>query len=632
MAKQSFSDSSTSSNDFEYLEGELQEEELYQVPRSVYSLYDVPRSTAKGSKNNPFLGQDSRKNTRDVDSLDAPSQTDEDDNLYTVPTHWPPLLAPSNLEGSRVERCQSGGSSNITKIPKDDTLKMFDPVVRPKCRQPDLGSSTKPGGKPTPKPRPDKSVLQELTKHNQRSLGNLYCDAREEDEQQHDALPEDGMNSFVSELETKLAIGAKRPVPRHTSVSSSSSEEAHVKLFSDLTTKKLKKKLTQGLLKKGKSLFANQEQKIRELSKSVLSVTGLESIEKSQCASVDLLMLQEKVRKPFDVNAPKPIPKYKPVINLYLEGVMGTGKTTMLKCIEELLGEDVLLRPEPMKYWTEVFDNALKTIKKNNKKKKTAEETSALMAACQHKFATPFRLVESKKQMHLSKVDGVIKAGPMHNWFLHDRHLISPTVIFPLCHFKNGTLSGRDFLQLVATFQGNETDNVVWLKLGLEENLKRLKKRGRKHEESITGDYLSLLNECFHCTYCGWLLTQYIPPEHITQVCLGAVSMSAICRFEQRPTVLRTAVAEKLFLNSIFEDLKNLIEPYNTDAVVAQLCLTFATELSKIQFSVLNYEGFENDESGCWTEIYTRCLRNPNTKSQILDWTAISEFVQDLTE
>lgn len=623
MARNYSSSSTSSSNDFEW-----ENESIYQVPRSFTKLcnkkgdvikedeniYQVPKKwqdwsdDVEKSKDDLYQTPSKRtlahKSTEDI--LEKNETLQSDYELYKSPPHWPPLLAPTNSSGNKVERPTFPTQSNTLHSQRRTEV---NPIISPTSSLSEI-SYTKPAN----------SFLTELAEKGDYSRQNLYC---EDDIVGATSLLDlnstDILKNNLSEMrasKTKHTVTTREPSTSSTSSSSVSG------FLPDFGKMKLKTKFRSKFLKGGlPKLSGPRNNNFKELSKSVVSLIGLDDIGHGSTKSNKRKICNMKEIRP---------PTYMPAINLFLEGVMAVGKTTLLKSVQDLLGEDVVVVPEPMEYWTNIHDNVLKTLKSVNKKKRSFDDASAVITACQLKFSTPFRVVDSKKHMHARQVDAVIKAAPLHRWILHDRHIISPTVIFPLCHFKNGILSGRDLLQLISTFRCNVTDNIMWLRLNIDENIKRLKKRGRRYEENINQDYLDNLNDCFHAVYCGWLLTQYLSVEHITQLCLGSVTMSSICQQPESPTVLRTSVAEKLFKSSIFEDLKNIFEQYCTDPLVSQLCHTFTTELSKLQFHILNYGDFINDTSGCWTDIYTRCLRNQHIKSLVLDWTAFSGFVEDL--
>lgn len=630
MAK-NYSSSSESSDDFQsedlyQVPKSYKIEDIYQVPKSVQteSLYQIPRSYQRqDSSHKPHMNFRQYSTTTDDDTTDTGEvfkheiksifyeidDKADDSSEYNIPKHWPPLLAPTNALGQKVER-----------LSLDDSLS--DRCNTVKCSPNSFMPITSEGkhlNKDMPKPAPRKSLLSNLSERTRCSISNLY--------EPDDGFLNTDIGNTPKRLEEAVISKAMSKSNIHITSSSSSSDDESSKQ-SDASKLNFGSRLKKRIVKSGLGKLSSQAMRLKDLRKSVASVSALDDF----TVITSPVQGNTAIKKKHPLRQHMGMPNYMPIINVYFEGVVAVGKTSMLRHVEELLRPEILMFPEPMKYWTEVFDNVLKTLKKANKKKQRLEDTSAVVTACQLKFATPFRLVESKKQMHSRCVDPIVKAAPMHRWLLHDRHIISPTVVFPLCHFKSGLMTGRDFIQLLSTFTCNNTDNIVWLKLKTEENLKRLKKRSRNHEENLNSDYLIVLNECFHAVYCGWLLTQYMRPEDISVVCIGSADMTSVCKHSDSPTVLRTAVAEKLFDNSIFSDIKNIIEPHCTDPFIAQLCLKFTRELAKLQFIVINYGDYVDDHSSCWTEIYTQCLRNQHIKSLVLDWTAISEFLGDIQD
>ncbi len=88
----------------------------------------------------------------------------------------------------------------------------------------------------------------------------------------------------------------------------------------------------------------------------------------------------------------------------------------MLNHLKAVFGDLTIVVPEPMRYWTHVYENAIKAMHKNvTRARHGREDTSAEVLACQMKFTTPFRVLASRKRM-------ICQVG--HNW--------NPRALLPL--------------------------------------------------------------------------------------------------------------------------------------------------------------------------------------------------------
>ncbi|BAQ20364.1 thymidine kinase [human gammaherpesvirus 4] len=294
-----------------------------------------------------------------------------------------------------------------------------------------------------------------------------------------------------------------------------------------------------------------------------------------------------------------------------------------------VFGDLTIVVPEPMRYWTHVYENAIKAMHKNvTRARHGREDTSAEVLACQMKFTTPFRVLASRKRSLLVTESGARSVAPLDCWILHDRHLLSASVVFPLMLLRSQLLSYSDFIQVLATFTADPGDTIVWMKLNVEENMRRLKKRGRKHESGLDAGYLKSVNDAYHAVYCAWLLTQYFAPEDIVKVCAGLTTITTVCHQSHTP-IIRSGVAEKLYKNSIFSVLKEVIQPFRADAVLLEVCLAFTRTLAYLQFVLVDLSEFQDDLPGCWTEIYMQALKNPAIRSQFFDWAGLSKVISD---
>ncbi|AAK38221.1 ORF13 [callitrichine gammaherpesvirus 3] len=362
---------------------------------------------------------------------------------------------------------------------------------------------------------------------------------------------------------------------------------------------------------------------LKKLSGSVLNILHLDDEQETSKARA----WDPSRRVPIVTQFKNHTPVYKPACSLYFEGVPGVGKTTMLKHLKSVFGDLTVVFNEPMAFWTGVYENTLKRTSKLLKGRGGQTSGSADLLSCQMKFATPFRVAAARKRTFYSSENGPRPVAPLDCWILHDRHLIAATVVFPLLHLKNKLLSFSDFIQLLSTFNAEDGETIVWLKLNMAENLRRIKKRGRRYEAS-NEEYLKRVNWAYHAVYCAWLLTQYFTPEDIVRVCAGITTISTVCHHSPTP-IIRSSVAEKLYKSSIFNVLKDVIHPFRADTVLLEVCLTFAKTLARLQFIIVDLSEFQDDLPGCWTEIYMQALKNPQIKSHFFDWNGLSKFQTD---
>ncbi len=374
------------------------------------------------------------------------------------------------------------------------------------------------------------------------------------------------------------------------------------------------------------SKLSKHAAQLKRLSGSVMNVLNLDDAQDTRQAKAQR---KESTRVPIVTHLTNHVPVIKPACSLFLEGAPGVGKTTMLNHLKAVFGDLTIVVPEPMRYWTHVYENAIKAMHKNvTRARHGREDTSAEVLACQMKFTTPFRVLASRKRSLLVTESGARSVAPLDCWILHDRHLLSASVVFPLMLLRSQLLSYSDFIQVLATFTADPGDTIVWMKLNVEENMRRLKKRGRKHESGLDAGYLKSVNDAYHAVYCAWLLTQYFAPEDIVKVCAGLTTITTVCHQSHTP-IIRSGVAEKLYKNSIFSVLKEVIQPFRADAVLLEVCLAFTRTLAYLQFVLVDLSEFQDDLPGCWTEIYMQALKNPAIRSQFFDWAGLSKVISD---
>ncbi len=223
------------------------------------------------------------------------------------------------------------------------------------------------------------------------------------------------------------------------------------------------------------SKLSKHAAQLKRLSGSVMNVLNLDDAQDTRQAKAQR---KESTRVPIVTHLTNHVPVIKPACSLFLEGAPGVGKTTMLNHLKAVFGDLTIVVPEPMRYWTHVYENAIKAMHKNvTRARHGREDTSAEVLACQMKFTTPFRVLASRKRSLLVTESGARSVAPLDCWILHDRHLLSASVVFPLMLLRSQLLSYSDFIQVLATFTADPGDTIVWMKLNVEENMRRLKKR-----------------------------------------------------------------------------------------------------------------------------------------------------------
>nr|UTK45471.1 thymidine kinase [Equid gammaherpesvirus 5]UTK45550.1 thymidine kinase [Equid gammaherpesvirus 5]UTK45629.1 thymidine kinase [Equid gammaherpesvirus 5]UTK45708.1 thymidine kinase [Equid gammaherpesvirus 5] len=321
-------------------------------------------------------------------------------------------------------------------------------------------------------------------------------------------------------------------------------------------------------------------------------------------------------------------PSFKNAFFLYLEGSMGVGKTTLIKHMCEMNGDNVVSFVEPMVYWREVYSDCVKQIYGACKPYNVGKmSTSNKVLAAQTKFMTPMKCLQTSVRRYVRTEEPLQEKNPMDNWVLFDRHLLSATLVFPYLFLKNGHLSFEHFLALAANFRAHEGDVIALLCMLEEDNLKMVKNRNRKSEGGVTSGYLKDLGLAFHACYCTWLLLKYLSPEDMVSVCCCDVSLSDICIMKSMSNSKLT-MARNLFTKSMFPTLMDVIQPFKSNCTIIEICLTLFLELKKVEFIVVNASEFINDIPGVWTSIYTQSLRTQAIKTQSVDWCGLRAFSQ----
>lgn len=551
---------------------------------------------------------------------DSGAGEEDDDGLYQVPTHWPPLMAPTGLSGERVPcRTQAAVTSNTGNSPGSRHTSC--PFTLPRGAQPPAPAHQKPTA-PTPKPR-SRECGPSKTPDPFSWFRKTSCTEGGADSTSRSFMYQKGFEEGLaglglddkSDCESEDESNFRRP-------------SSHSALKQKNGGKGKPSGLFEHLAAHGRefSKLSKHAAQLKRLSGSVMNVLNLDDAQDTRQAKAQR---KESTRVPIVTHLTNHVPVIKPACSLFLEGAPGVGKTTMLNHLKAVFGDLTIVVPEPMRYWTHVYENAIKAMHKNvTRARHGREDTSAEVLACQMKFTTPFRVLASRKRSLLVTESGARSVAPLDCWILHDRHLLSASVVFPLMLLRSQLLSYSDFIQVLATFTADPGDTIVWMKLNVEENMRRLKKRGRKHESGLDAGYLKSVNDAYHAVYCAWLLTQYFAPEDIVKVCAGLTTITTVCHQSHTP-IIRSGVAEKLYKNSIFSVLKEVIQPFRADAVLLEVCLAFTRTLAYLQFVLVDLSEFQDDLPGCWTEIYMQALKNPAIRSQFFDWAGLSKVISD---
>lgn len=327
---------------------------------------------------------------------------------------------------------------------------------------------------------------------------------------------------------------------------------------------------------------------------------------------------------------------YRNVYLLYLEGVMGVGKSTLVNAVCGILPQErVTSFPEPMVYWTRAFTDCYKEISHLLKSGKAGDPlTSAKIYSCQNKFSLPFRTNATAilRMMQPWNVGG--GSGRGTHWCVFDRHLLSPAVVFPLMHLKHGRLSFDHFFQLLSIFRATEGDVVAILTLSSAESLRRVRARGRKNDGTVEQNYIRELAWAYHAVYCSWIMLQYITVEQMVQLCVQTTNIPEIC-FRSVRLAHKEETLKNLHEQSMLPMITGVLDPVRHHPVVIELCFCFFTELRKLQFIVADADKFHDDVCGLWTEIYRQILSNPAIKPRAINWPALesqSKAVNHLEE
>ncbi|AAD21347.1 thymidine kinase [Macaca mulatta rhadinovirus 17577] len=339
------------------------------------------------------------------------------------------------------------------------------------------------------------------------------------------------------------------------------------------------------------------------------------------------------VTVPVHLMQPHPMTEYRNAFLIYLEGVMGVGKTTLLNSMTGMVPqENVLSCPEPMKFWTCVYSNCLKeqrSIVKQGTHGKLI--TSARVYACQSKFALPFRATAAGIGRNLQPwLVGNGSTKPA-NWIVFDRHLLSATVVFPLVHVKYNRLTPDHLFQILSLFSAHDGDVVVLLTLNSSEAHRRIQSRGRKEEKGITQNYLRQVAWAYHAVFCTWVMMQYLTPEQMVQLCVQTVSIEDICNMNSRLTH-RFLTLTKLHEQSMIPMVAEMLVSVKEHVTLMEVCLGLFKELRKLQILIVDAGEHLDDACGLWGNIYGQVMSNEAIKPRAVNWPALESYIQTLTK
>ncbi|AGY30704.1 ORF21 [Retroperitoneal fibromatosis-associated herpesvirus] len=347
--------------------------------------------------------------------------------------------------------------------------------------------------------------------------------------------------------------------------------------------------------------------------------------------SATTVTLPRQLMVPLHLIRPAVAVDYRNAYFVYLEGPMGVGKTTLINTVCGILpGERVVNFPEPMNYWTQVFTDCHRDIYTVIRTGKAGDPgTSARIYACQCKFALPFRTTGAavRRMVQPWRVGGEATRGT--HWCLSDRHLLSPTVVFPLLHLKLGRLCFDHFFQLIASFRAMEGDIVTIVALRSAETLRRLKARGRKCEGNVDQDYVREVAWAYHAVYCTWIMLQYITVEQMVQLCVQTTNVPEIC-FRSSRLAHKEDVLKSLHEQSMIPLIAGILHPVRHHPVIIELCFGFFHELCKVQFLVADGDKYEDNVCGMWSDIYRQILSNPAIKPRAVNWSALESHAKAL--
>jgi deoxyadenosine/deoxycytidine kinase len=165
-----------------------------------------------------------------------------------------------------------------------------------------------------------------------------------------------------------------------------------------------------------------------------------------------------------------------------IEGNIGSGKTTVIRHLQQIYGDQVVLVEEPVKDWQNLEgENLLK--KKNEDLNRWGYSFEAYVLITKMNELT--KIADSDKKI-----------------VLIERCMLTDKAFFDV-NVQNGFSTPMEeamFQNLFEFLSRNiypKLSGIIYLDTPVEECIKRMEERGRKEEKSIKADYLTQLDEHF---------------------------------------------------------------------------------------------------------------------------------------
>lgn len=314
------------------------------------------------------------------------------------------------------------------------------------------------------------------------------------------------------------------------------------------------------------------------------------------------------------------VPLYRETYFVFLEGVMGVGKSTLLNKAGAVFGdENIVVFPESLDFWSKVYTDCHQGIYKCLSSKKS-RKCCAKVFSHQVKFHCPLKAIARATARHVNGSNTPVTKGVQ--WCIHDRHQLSASVVFPLMFVRNRYLTEEQFLFLLSMFQPNLGDIIVFVTLDAEDAVKRIRRRGRVNEGKITQAYIEELNRCFRAVYNAWVLLKHLSVSEVLKLLITTCSVGQYCMINNILPGKEQTVQET-FNDSLFSDLKSIIRPYRHNAVVLELCHEFCSNLKKIYCVQHDAGEYKNDTCGLWAAIYMNLKRRSSIKPRVADFAGL---------
>ncbi|ADW24362.1 thymidine kinase [Cricetid gammaherpesvirus 2] len=325
---------------------------------------------------------------------------------------------------------------------------------------------------------------------------------------------------------------------------------------------------------------------------------------------------------------PCPDATFRHTYTVFFEGGIASGKTTaMLSAKEEGFSENILVVPEAQVFWNEVLENTCSGLYSVIKKGERGRATSASLLAHQMAFSIPFRT--TREMLDNCSREPIYVQNHCNNYVLLDRHLLSPTVIFPFNFFLLRLMCLQDLVTCMSTFSATEMDTVVLMTVDAALARARIKRRGRKAEEGIKTKYLESLNVSINCVHNAWSLLNFLSPGTVVEALF----------FGQQPRLLfrrlgysdaRSRYLEGLFANSLFGHIRETIGCQGPDTVLASVLHGFCVHLQKIVILKVDADIYSGDVEGLWKDVYEKIQKSPAIKTCYLHWQPFAKYASSL--